>query len=212
MAVAVALMLVPELALAQVDAGGAWFARSGECMDTGFVDTAAFSALGQHGYSFSAPPEAKAEVAPCQNDLLDADPQHNVCFEGNPAPISTLPRLLAKLQADRASALVLETIYSFSRDDELAQTPDPSLGEQRAVPLDNGATCSSDGDQCRSLPPLPGMISVAGLIPALEHQPDALDTPPAYVVEVEPQPLWARLRVGPSDDHRFPPHRPPIAA
>lgn len=165
--------------------------------------------------------ELRAAFTPCETEDRDADPQYNICFEGNPAPISTLPHLLAGLQAERASWIVMKTVAEYSetlaRDYERVIFGADGQGiasggaERKAPPANRGATCSPSGDLCSALPGMPGHVDLSSVTPLLVLNA-GLSVPPAPLSEglEREQELWARLRVGPAAEHRLRVDQPPI--
>lgn len=170
--------------------------------------------------AFSSATELRAAFTPCEDEDRDSDPQYNICFEGNPAPISTLPHLLAGLQAELASTLVLNTAAGFletqavkTRSVSVEKRVESALGGpgRRMPPLDRGATCSTSGDQCSALPGLPGSIELASGVPVMLPETVVQMSAPDFLDATESQQeLWARLRVGDSVGHGLRLDRPPI--
>src|SRR5690554_3875045 len=108
---AVVWMLLPEQAVAYSNSAESQLMPFAGCADFGMAEPMALNARSKQTLagSFSSAAELRAAFTPCEGEGRDADPQYNICFEGNPAPISTLPHLLAGLQAERASSLILST-------------------------------------------------------------------------------------------------------
>lgn len=202
-------MLAPQVATAQMESSALWWSRaSGQCQDSSLVE-----------YS----PVVVAEPVPCRG-LDDSDPAHNVCFEGNPAPASILPHMLARWQAELVTAKMLQTVSKvhaslldenvqdssaerwayeppralfFSALDTMPRSPEPAL------------VCYSFTDHCRSLPPLPLPLSLASLTPAFSPSTRTHQLPPHLFDGPPEATAWARLTLGPSSEHRLVPERPP---
>lgn len=247
MALAVVWMLLPEQAVAYSNSGESAFVPFSGCVDFGFAEmssSAGASALSSRAgqtisrtAGFSAQPsvfssvtsssssELLAGFTPCEDEDRDADPQYNICFEGNPAPISTLPHLLAGLQAERASWIVMKTVAEYSasfthKNGSVVLGVDGARMvsggvERKAAPVNRsanrGATCSPNGDLCSSLPGVPGHFDIGSVSPVLVPE-GSVCVPSLEVVcgRSGAQDLWARLRVGPASEHRLRVDEPPI--
>ncbi len=219
---AVVWMLLPEQAVAFSNSADSSFVQFSGCADFGMSDQGMLSTRSKQTFAggFSSATELRAAFTPCENEDRDADPQYNICFEGNPAPISTLPHLLAGLQAELASSLILNTASGFlasqnvknrsvSLEKSIGNVPGGS--ERRMPPTDRAATCSTSGDQCSALPGLPGSIEFASGVPVMLSNTMVHTLTPEFLDAADSeQELWARLRVGPAVGHGLRLERPPI--
>ncbi|MFU8803157.1 MAG: hypothetical protein ACNA8W_05035 [Bradymonadaceae bacterium] len=201
-------LLVPQVATAQMESSALWWSRTtGQCQDASLGD-----------YS----PVVVAEVTPCDG-LDDSDPAHNVCFEGAPAPVSTFPHLLAKWQAELATARMLQTVSQVHMDllkessgavaaDEPAYAPVRNIFFSALDSLprapESALMCYANPEQCRSLPAVPTVLSLTSLTPVFNPSAPLLKLPPQDLDDPGSS-IWARLRVGPSLEHRLLPDQPP---
>jgi hypothetical protein len=202
-----AVLLWPSVSLGAT--GSFWFpAADGSCYDVKPLEN--HSTLGA-----SVTPVSEVETeddTPCSVDD-DADAASNICLEAANSPISTLPRLIAEANGKETADMVVESILErMERNDvdteqvELAVTPSPD-----AAPVDDATgACSTDTEECRSLPPAPPTLQLDGSSAAARHLLAAIELQDAS--DDERVNAWAHLRVGPQDGHQRDLDRPPQRA
>lgn len=156
--------------------------------------------------------ETEPVDSPCTVD--DSDPASNVCLEAANSPISTLPRLIAEANGKETADSVVHSILDRMEqndlepvDVEVALTPTPE-----PTPVKDGSTvsCSTDSEECRSLPPVPPTLQLEASAPGARNifsSIDLLDAPDDGRINA-----WAHLRVGPEDGHERRLERPPQRA
>lgn len=170
--------------------------------------------------SFAGPSPSAEQDEPCEASagIDPTNPEYNICFEGTREPVSTLPDLLARYQAEEAAGALFDVVAKMGvqstghvprHQQAPAALPErPWLAAlfdsmERSAPLQQGntLTCSEYSELCRSLPPATVGMAFSGLVPVLSpielnatRYPE-LSSPPA-------QPALERLRVGPSLEHR----------
>ncbi|TXD36658.1 hypothetical protein FRC98_12575 [Lujinxingia vulgaris] len=157
---------------------------------------------------------------PCgaSSGIDPTNPEYNICFEGTREPVSTLPDLLARYQAEEVAGTLFDVVAQMGvqstghiprHQQAPAALPErPWLAAlvdlmERSAPLqqDSPLTCSEYSELCRSLPPATAGVALSGLVPVLSpielnatRYPE-LSSPPT-------QPALERLRVGPALEHR----------
>ncbi|RAL20505.1 hypothetical protein DL240_17040 [Lujinxingia litoralis] len=161
---------------------------------------------------------AKPEATPCEEtSVIDpTNPEYNICFEGTPEPISTLPDLLARYQAEEAANTLLGKVselhnQSFGHIAQHERAPHALAARPWQAALidsierstrqpESPLTCHEYSELCRSLPPaLPGASLLSLVVPV---SPVALDAPAYPELNSPPAQLaLERLRVGPSLEH-----------
>lgn len=156
--------------------------------------------------------DPESDDSPCTVD--DSDPASNVCLEAANSPISTLPRLIAEANGKETADSVVNSIldrieHSDAEAPQVAVAITPSPDQQ---PVDDGSrvACSTDSEECRSLPPAPPTLQVEASAAGnsnLLASIDLPDSPDEGDVDAR-----AELRVGPEDGHERRPDRPPQAA
>jgi hypothetical protein len=154
-------------------------------------------------------PASSDDEPPCSVD--DSDPASNICLEAANSPISTLPRLLVEANGKETAESVVNSILDRMEASDVephefavALTPSP---EPPPAGDDSKVACSTDSEECRSLPPTPPHIKLDASAPAardLTPSIDLLDAPDEGRINA-----WTHLRVGPEDGHSRLPERPP---
>ena len=180
--------------------------------DGSCYDVKPLEAHSQRSSQATPAPDVESSEPPCTVD--DSDPASNICLEAANSPISTLPSLIAKANGkETADGVVNSILERIERSDadapqvDLAITPSP---DPQPADDDSKVACSTDSEECRSLPPAPPTLQVeasaAGNSNLLAFT-DLPDTPDDGGVNA-----WADLRVGPEDGHQRRPDRPPQRA
>jgi len=102
------------------------------------------------------------DLSPCASPNNAAEPASAVCFEDAGNPVSTIPELLAAMQAERAVNHVLNTLRGSVRGDDstLASvqpvpTQAPVLVRALRLPTQE---CSSFDEQCGPQDPIPATL------------------------------------------------------
>jgi len=106
--------------------------------------------------------EVAVDSSPCASPSSAADPASAVCFEDAGNPISTIPELLAAMQAERAVSHVLKTLRASTQPTEptlasVQPTPAPVLVLARPMRLPT-QECSSFDEQCGPQDPVPATL------------------------------------------------------
>ena len=175
----------------------------------------------------------QAAYTPCpvaaeeERSLRDTSPSYNVCFLANPIPMSTMPRWLARQQAQDAVSLVLGEIHGLhlSPSDSaeaattaLWQVSAPHwledvierLANRRGMTDNQNRMCIEGAVDEHCDPVQPGSLSSWNFTPAPprsdDHDVPILWRPGENLFE---QPPLVDLRVGPAAEHRTLPERPP---
>lgn len=200
-----AALLWPAVGLGAT--GSFWFpADDGSCYDVKPLE-----AHSERSIEATPAPDLESEDPPCTAD--DSDPASNVCLEAANSPISTLPRLIAEANGKETADSVVNSILdridqSDANAPQVAVALTPSPDPQ---PVEDGSNvaCSTDSEECRSLPPAPPTLQVEASAAAnnLLASIDLPDAPDEGSVNA-----WAYLRVGPEDGHQRRPERPPQGA
>ena len=170
------------------------------------------------------------EVAPtpCAGGS-DYDPySYNICFIGNPRPMSTMPKLLAAQQARDAVGVILEEVHALHRPAEgAAELAAPAVWQvtaptwldefidelqQTRMPFDPGIMCiERPGEQGCERAPTPAVTSSFGTATPVFETSSNIEIPWRPGDNESMQPPLVDLRVGPSQEHRSLPERPPCA-
>jgi hypothetical protein len=132
--------------------------------------------------------EVAVDSSPCVSPNTAADPASAVCFEDAGNPISTIPELLAAMQAERAVSHVLNTLRAATQPAEPtlssvqpAIAPVLVLARPLRLPTQE---CSSFEEQCGPQDPIPATLmlelSRATAVSSLDEF-----QPPTYPVVVD---------------------------
>ncbi|RVU42160.1 hypothetical protein EA187_17635 [Lujinxingia sediminis] len=170
--------------------------------------------------SFETPAPSAENDKPCgaSSGIDPTNPEYNICFEGTREPVSTLPDLLARYQAEEAAGALFDVVAKMGvqstghiprHQQAPAALPErPWLAAlvdsmERSAPLQHESplTCSEYSELCRSLPPATagtafiGLVTVRSPVELYATRYPVLSSPPT-------QPALERLRVGPALEHR----------
>lgn len=137
---------------------GFWGAEDGQCSVS--LSPSPMTWLSAVDVSVAA--DVVVDLSPCASPSNAADPASAVCFEDAGNPISTIPELLAAMQAERAVNHVLNTLRASARSDDSALTsvqPTPTQAPVLVRPLRLPTQeCSSFDEQCGPQDPIPATL------------------------------------------------------
>lgn len=108
--------------------------------------------------------KAEQDPEPCTAPTRADDPSSAVCFEEAGNPISTVPELLAAMQAERAVKHILETVVALNPtetadDSAVASVAQPQPVKRFARPMRAPTPeCSAFDVQCGAQDPIPPVL------------------------------------------------------